>query len=130
MDIYNAKDCVITFDNVAITCVGEDMVSGEKDEDSFETTVGAQGDVAISEINNDLGTVTLTLLPNSPQKAMLIEAYNNKTIAPLWVKNPSIGERFGGTQARIIKPPTSDHGKTVSSREIQFKVFDYRLENI
>ncbi len=130
MDIYNAKDCVITFNDVAITCLGEDMVTGEKDEDNFETTVGAQGDVAISEVNNTLGTVTLTVLPNCPQKAMLIEACNNGTIAPLWIKNPSIGERFGGTQARVIKAPKSDHGKTVSSREFQFKVFDYIVENI
>ncbi len=127
---YNAKDCVITFDNVAITGVGEDMVTGEKDEDSFETTVGAQGDVVTSENNNDLGTVTLTVLTNSPQKAMLIDAYKNKTVAPLWVKNPSIGERFGGEHARIIKPPKLDHGKTAASREIQFKVFDYTTENI
>lgn len=127
---YNAKDCVITFDGVAITGVGEDMVSGEKDEDSFEPSVGAQGDVVISEVNNDLGTVTVTILTNSPQKAMLIDAYNNKTIAPLWVKNLSIGERFGGENARIIKPPTLDHGKTAASREVQFKVFDYRVENV
>lgn len=130
MTIYNAKDCIITFNNIVITGVGEDMVSGEKDEDNFETTVGAQGDVAVSEVNDSLGTITLTLLPNSPQKAMLIDACNNGTVAPMWVKNPSIGERFGGTQARIMKVPTSDHGKTVSSREFQIKVFDYRLENI
>ncbi len=61
MTSYNAKDCVITWGNMYLTGLGEDMVTGAKDEEMFSTSVGAQGDVIVNEINNDLGTVTITV---------------------------------------------------------------------
>ena len=58
---YNAKDCVVTVDDVYITGLGETMVTGEKDEDNATPVVGAQGDVVVNEINNDLGTITVVV---------------------------------------------------------------------
>ena len=49
---YDAKNTTILVDGVYITGLGEDMVTGEKDEDLFETSVGAQGDVVKSVKNN------------------------------------------------------------------------------
>ena len=51
---YNAKDTTVTVNGVNITGFGEDMLSVEKDEEFFSTSVGAQGDVVKSEINNSL----------------------------------------------------------------------------
>ena len=42
---FNAKDTVILVGGVAITGTGESMVTGEKEEDFTETSVGAQGDI-------------------------------------------------------------------------------------
>lgn len=122
---YNAKDCVITIDGTYITGVGEDMVTGEKDEEFFSTVVGAQGDVAVNEINNPLGTITLTLQGTSPQNAMLLNyARTNKEFA-IWINNKSLGEKFGGTQARIKNFPSMENGAELADREYEIGVFDF-----
>lgn len=125
---YNAKDCAITADNVYITGLGETMVTGEKDEEFFTTTVGAQGDVVINETNNPLGTITLTVQATSPQKAYLIGLAKAGTIFPFWAVNKSIGERMGGTQARIKNFPSLEQGTEAGDREFEIAVFDYTVE--
>ena len=69
---YDAKNTTILVDGVYITGLGEDMVTGEKDEDLFETSVGAQGDVVKSVKNNSLGTITISIQTTSPQKKFLM----------------------------------------------------------
>lgn len=122
---YNAKDCVITIDGVYITGVAEDMITGEKDEDFFTTTVGAQGDVAVNEVNNPLGTIKLTLQGTSPQNEMLIKYAKKNKEFPIWVNNKNLKEKFGGSQARIKKFPVMEEGIELSDREYEMTVFDY-----
>lgn len=125
---YNAKDCVITVDGVYITGLGEDMVTGEKDEDNASAVVGAQGDVVINETNNDLGTITLTVQGTCPQKAHLMRLAKTKALFPIWVNNKSIGEKFGGTKAFIKKYPALEHGAELADREFEIQVCDYTVE--
>ena len=125
---YNAKECTFTVDDVIITGFGESMVSGSKDEDDFEAVVGAQGDVIINERNNDLGTVTATVQATCPQYNFLLELARNRRVVPVWATNKSLGERFGGTKARILKVPDVKTGAKAEDRELQFKVFDYVVE--
>lgn len=125
---YNAKDVVVTVNNVYITGLGEDMVSGEKDEDNVSTVVGAQGDVVVNEVNNDLGTITLTVQGTSPQIKMLKQLAKSKSIVPVWVNNKSIGEKFGGSKAMIKKTPSLEYGAELADREIEIQVFDYTVE--
>ena len=124
---YNAKDCVITVGGVYITGLGEDMVSGEKDEDNVNPVVGAQGDVVVNEVNNDLGTITLTVQGTSPQKGYLLELANSKKVVDLWVNNKSIGEKMGGTKAMIKKTPALEQGAELADREFEFTVFDFTI---
>lgn len=124
---YNAKDCVITVDGVYITGLGEDMVSGEKDEDNVSPVVGAQGDVVVNEINNDLGTITVTVQGTSPQKKFLLDLAKSKKIVPIWVNNKSIGEKMGGTKAVVLKTPALEQGAELADREFEFKVFDFTV---
>ena len=67
---FNAKETVILVGGVAITGTGESMVTGEKEEDFTETSVGAQGDIIVNEINNSLGSVTINIQHTSPQKSV------------------------------------------------------------
>lgn len=127
---YNAKDCVITVNGTYITGFGEDMITCEKKEDFFETEVGAQGDVVVNEINDPIGTIKLTTLANCPQKAMLLNLAKKGTEFPIWVTNKSLGERAGGTRARIKKYPEMSQGKTVGTREFEIEVFDYEVNAI
>ena len=125
---YDAKDCTITVDGVYITGLGEDMVSGEKDEDYFTPVVGAQGDVVKSVINNDLGQVTITVQPTSPQKSFLLGLAARKDEYPIWVTNKALGERFGGTMASLLTAPEMSRGAEAEDMEFVFQVFDYVVE--
>lgn len=125
---WNAKECTVMWDDINITGLGEDMVTGEKDEEFFSTTVGAQGDVLVNEMNNNLGTVTITVQGTCPQRAKLLADAKAGKIASLWVSNPSIGERIGGSQARIKNYPSMEYGQELADREFEFQVFDYTAE--
>lgn len=127
---YNAKDCVVTVGGVYITGLGEDMVSCEKDEDSVSAVVGAQGDVVVNEVNNDLGTITLTVQGTSPQKGYLMNLAKAKAMFDIWVNNKSIGEKVGGTKAMFKKTPTLEQGAELADREFEIQVFDYTVDSI
>lgn len=127
---YNAKDCTVTVDNVFITQLGEDMVTGEKDEEFFEAVVGAQGDVVKSEVNNTLGTVTVTIQVTSPQKSHLLALALRQDTFPLWVTNKALGERFGGSMASLKNYPEMARGAEAEDMEFEFAVFDYTVEAI
>ena len=127
MTSYNAKDCAITWNNYFITGLGEDMVTGEKDEEMFSTTVGAQGDVVVNEMNNDLGTITVTVQATSPQRSQLIADAKAGVIAPLWVNNKVLRTSFGGTQARIKNFPEISMSQEAEDIEFEFQVFDYTV---
>lgn len=127
---YDAKDTVVIIDGIYITGFGEDMVSAEKDEDLFTTSVGAQGDVVNSEINNELGTVNVTVQRTSPSKAYLFSLAKRKESFPLWVINKKLGERKGGTMARLVNVPELADAAEVDDIEFGFKVFDYTVEAV
>lgn len=125
---YNAKDTSIIVDNTYITGLGEDMITAEKDEDFFETSVGAQGDVVASEINNPLGTVTIYVQPTSPQKQFLLGLAKRTEPFPLWCVNKKLGERCGGTMARLKTFPEFARGASSEDMEFVFQVFDLTVE--
>ncbi len=128
MTSYDAKDCTIMVNNTYITGLGEDMVTGEKDEDFYEASVGAQGDVCVNEKNDPLGTVTIVIQPTSPQKGFLMDLANTKEFFPLWVVNKSLGERFGGSLARLKSFPEMSRGAEAEDMEFTFGVMDYTVE--
>lgn len=127
---YNAKDTVVTIDNFYVTGLGEDFITGERQENFFEPAVGAQGDIVENEINNSLGTITLSVQATSPQLAILREYARSGRHFAIWVTNKVIGERFGGTDARITNFPSLEYGAEIAEREINITVFDYDVENI
>lgn len=127
---YNAKDCTVMLDGVYVTQLGESMVSFEKSEAYFETSVGAQGDIVKSEINNSLHTLTITIQPTSPQKALLLSKCGAKGTFPVWVTNKSLGERFGGSMAAIQEAPSLERGAEAEDMEFTICVFDGVVENI
>lgn len=125
---YDAKDCTVTVDGVYITGLGENMVSFEKEEAYFETSVGAQGDIVQSIINNSIHTLSLTIQSTSPQKAFLLSKLGSRETFPVWVTNKNLGERFGGTLASIKEMPSISRGAESEELEISIVVFDGVLE--
>lgn len=125
---YDAKDTTIIVDGTYITGLGEDMVSAEKDEDFFTASVGAQGDVVKSQINNTLGTMTVYVQPTSPQKKFLLDLMNRKEPFPIWAVNKKLGERFGGTKANLLSMPEITRGAEAEDMEFAFQVFDLTVQ--
>ena len=127
---YDAKDTSVIVDSTYITGLGEDMVSAEKEEDFFTSSVGAQGDIVKSQINNTLGTVTIYVQPTSPQKSFLMGLANRNEPFPLWCVNKKLGERFGGTMANLLTFPELARGAEAEDMEFAFQVFDLTVEAI
>lgn len=127
---YDAKSVSVIVDGVYITGFAEgSFVEAEKMEDTFQTSVGAQGDVGISEVNNPIGTITVTLQQTSPSVAYLNRLAASKRIVPVWViSNNTPREKIGGTQARVLRPAQSTFSNAIESRAFQFQVFDYTQE--
>jgi len=126
---YNPNDTTITVNGVFITGLGEEMISFEFDEDQFEAVTGAQGDVVVNESNDKRATMTLTVQASSPQNSMLRDYAKKGTVFPIWGVNKSIGERFGGTKARIKKSAPITYGKSLEDRAYEIAVFDGVVEN-
>lgn len=127
---YNAKDCSITIDGVFITGLGENMISFEKEEAFFNSTVGAQGDIIKSEINNSIYNLTLTVQPTSPQLPYLLKLMGQSSTFSIWVTNKTLGMRMGGSEANIAEMPSIELGAEASDIEITITVFDGVLESI
>lgn len=125
---YDAKDTTVMVDGTYITGLGEDMITGEKDEDFFTPSVGAQGDVVRSEINNSLGTITISVQVTSPQKKFLTSLAKRKDTFPLWCNNKSLNERMGGTMASLKTFPSFDRGAEAEDMEFVFQIFDFIVE--
>lgn len=125
---YDAKDTTIVVDGVYITGLGEDMISGEKEEDLFSSSVGAQGDVVKSVTNNPLGKITITVQATSPQKKFLMGLANRAEPFPIWCVNKRMDERMGGTMANLLTFPEVSRSAEASDMEFVFQVFDYIVE--
>ena len=125
---YDAKDTSIVIDGVYITGLGEDMVSGEKDEDLIATSVGAQGDVVVNSINNPLGKITVTVQTTSPQKKFLMGLAKRSEPFSVWCVNKKLDERMGGTKAMMLSFPEISRAAEAEDMELVFQVMDYTVE--
>lgn len=125
---YDAKDTSVIVDSRYITGLGEDMVSAEKEEDFFSTSVGAQGDIVKSQINNTLGTMSIFVQPTSPSKTYLMGLAKRTEPFPVWAVNKKLGERFGGTKANLLTYPEIARGAEAEDMEFVFQIFDLTVE--
>lgn len=121
---YDAKDTAIIVDGTYITGLGEDMFEVEKEEDLFEDSVGAQGDIVESVINDGRGTFKLYIQPTSPSKPFLLSLSKREEPFPIWAVNKKLGERCGGTMAKLLNFPSVKRGATAEDMELTFRVFD------
>ncbi|MNL09864.1 hypothetical protein D3C87_1306420 [compost metagenome] len=125
---YDPKDLTVTVKGVFLTGFSESMAEFEKDEDSWSTKVGAQGDVARSKVNNPLATLTVTLLATSPQVAYLDSIAKSGELVPISViYNGSPKETITITEAYLKKPATRTYGNEIEDREYEFQCLDAEI---
>ncbi|TDF92167.1 phage structural protein [Paenibacillus piri] len=126
---YDPKNVTITVDGIYITGLGESMVEIAKDENSYETKVGAQGDTVLTKINNALGTIKITLQQTSPQLAYLDRLANSGRMVPVSIisaNDPK--ETTSVTEAFLKKPADRKYGKEAEDREYEFQALDLKME--
>lgn len=121
---YNAKDCVVMVDGEYITGLGEDMISIEKEEALAENSVGAQGDIVRSVINNGIYNVTLTVQSKSPKIGTLWALSKTTEFFPISISNKSLGMSFEGTKAQFMELPEYSMGATAEDLEFTICVYD------
>ena len=127
---YNSKDwAVIIDDSVNITGLGEDMVSGSKDNETFTFSVGGQGDVVANEANDPLGTITIAVQITCPQRKYLIDWAKQGDFRPIHCANKALGLSFGGSKAR-----PKNYGEIAGKKEsedftLEIGVADYDVDN-
>ena len=121
---YNAKDTSVVVGGVYITGLGEDMVSIEKEEAFAEASVGAQGDVVRSEINNPIWNIHITIQATSPQRKYLLSLKDRAEPIDIWVINKALGIKAGGTQGYITEMPEISLGAEAEDIEIGLSVYD------
>ena len=126
---YNAKDWTVVVDgSVSVTGLGEDMVSGAKDEELYSISTGGQGDVVISEINDPIGTVTITVQATCPQRKYLVDWAKKGDTRSIWCENKGLDTRFGGSLARPKNLPEVAAGAEAEDWEMEIGVFDYTMD--
>ena len=128
VNAYNAKDVTVTVGGVYITGFAESMVTCEKNEDGFSSSVGAQGDVGVNEVNDPRGTIKFTLQATSPSSRYLDSLANGKKQVAIWVNNKALNEKTGGSCARIKKPASREYEAEAGDREYEAEVFDYTAQ--
>lgn len=126
---YDPKDVAVIVDGTYLTGFSEDMVEIEKSENNFETKVGAQGDVVRTKVNNPLGTITVTLLPSSPQVAFMDRLANSGKLVPVTViYSGTPKETTTATEAFVQKPATRTYGNEAEDREYEIQCLDIDMK--
>ncbi|WP_160037317.1 MULTISPECIES: phage structural protein [unclassified Paenibacillus] len=125
---YDPMDLTVTVGGVFITGFSEDLAEWEKDEDNKTAKVGAQGDVVTSKVNNPLATLTITLLPTSPQVAYLDKlAVTGQEVPVSVIYNGEPKESITCTRAFIKKPATRTYGNEAEDREYEIQMLDHKV---
>lgn len=130
---YDPGKIVCSFKGVQILgFMDGTMVLGERSEDSFETAVGSQGDVARVRKRNKSGQVTFTLQQVSPTNALLsaiaeLDEEFGTGVGALFVKDLNGADLMVADNAWIQKPPNMENGDTLSSREWIIACAEIRL---
>lgn len=122
-NIYNAANTVITVKGVQITGLGENMWNFEKAEAYAEDSVGAQGDICRSVINNGIHTATITVQRTSPKFNFLCSLAKETEPFEIWCVNKTLGIKEGGN-ALVSEKHASSLGATAEDVDFTFTVYD------
>jgi hypothetical protein len=125
---YDPMDVSVIVGGVFLTGFGEDLVTVAKDEENFSTSVGAQGDVVRTKVNNPLGTITVTLQGTSPQVPYLDSLGNSNKIVPVSVVYSGTPKQTNtATQAYLKKPADREYGAEAGDRSYEFQCLDLSM---
>ncbi len=121
---YDPSQVSIVFAGIPISGFADgDFVVIEANEDSFQLTMGTDGDGTRSKSNNQSGRVTINTMQSSDVNALLSALHNvdvasqGDGVGALQVKDNSGTSLYVAQTAWITRPPSSTLGRTPQQRQ-------------
>lgn len=119
---YDPKSVIVTIGGVPMSGFSEGtFLTVARNEQTWNTVVGADGLVTRGKTNNFSGTMTLTLKQSSPSNDVLSgfiisDELANSTILPILVKDLSGNSTYFAAQGWIQEWPESTFDKAITDR--------------
>lgn len=124
---FDPKFTAITFNGVFITGFAEgDFLDIDQEEDDVSLAVGADGEVAFAQSNNDSAKATLKLLQTANSNTYLTEQRNIQKLSRssrggvLFIEDLNSGTTAISQNARILRTPKQTYGTEIKEREWVF----------
>lgn len=103
-----------------------DAIAAEPNEDKWTQTVGAAGDVTYNESNNDTGTFTFKLKPDSASIPVLHQLYKSGESFDVMLHDTVLNQRITGEDCRIQKLPSFSRAEETEAREYVILAAHYK----
>jgi len=133
---YDPKKVIVIFGGVPLSgyADGDFVEVSANDGDGFKKQVGADGEVARAQSNDNTHNVTLTLMQSSLSNEYLSGIRNSdkllgKSILPLEITDINGGSLHSWPQAWIKGDPTWGYGKELKERQWTFDTGQQAVDN-
>jgi hypothetical protein len=133
---YDPKKVIITFGGVPLTgfADGDFIEVSANDSDGFKKQVGADGEVARAQSNDNTHNVNFTIMQSSLSNTYLSTIRNTdkltgKSILPLSITDLNGGSLHFWPQAWIKGDPTWGYGKELKERQWTFDTGQQAADN-
>ena len=130
---YNAGDVAIIFAGIPFEGFADGtFVTVVRDNPSFNSLVGSDGEGARAKSNDRSGTITCTLMQTSLtndalSSLALLDELTGDGVAPVLVKDNSGRTVASAETAWIEKPADAEFGREISNREWVLKTNDLSM---
>ncbi|UUV27059.1 MULTISPECIES: DUF3277 family protein [Lysinibacillus] len=127
MSVHNFKNTQAVVAGNILTGFGDgDAISAEPNEDKWTQSVGADGNVSWNESNNETGTFTFKLKPESASIPVLHQLYKSGESFDVMLHDTELNTRVTGEDCRIQKWPTFSRAEETEPREIVILAAHYK----
>jgi len=130
---YDPKKVIVVVAGVPMKGFGSGTkVSISKEADDWNLHMGTDGEGTRGRVNDESGTITITLAASSPSNGILTTMREADKIAGAGVKPVMVKDMLGTTlvlaaQAWILKPPDIEFGTEVGEYEWVFKTHNLKI---
>ncbi|MDR1438941.1 MAG: DUF3277 family protein [Clostridiales bacterium] len=125
--VYDSKNVNVTVKGALLTGFGSgSFVSCAKNAPNIVPYVGVKGETAESIVNDNTGTVTVTLQHTSPSNKLLSDLANRRESFGISVTDINEGGFVaGGNDAKIVTTATNERSGEIGDRAWEIYVADY-----
>lgn len=130
---YDPKQVSLIYGGQIVTGFAEgSFITVERNEDSANIQVGAQGDTTRTVSNNKSGRITVVLQQTSPSNAVfdaqrIAMELSGAGVASLLGKDNGSGDKWAGAKTWPVKPPPMGYAAETSNREWILETDDLQM---